>query len=412
MSKETASHPPVPRYEIEVQLQRLQASSHFKHSLRCSSFLNYVVQKTIEGCRDQLKERTIGIEAFNRSPAYDLNADPIVRAVAGEVRKRLTQYYYEPEHQDELRIELHPGSYIPEFRPVAAKVLHSAGAIAPEPAPPIDHSASQDGTAPARFSPPARKRPRLIALLAGFSAAAAIGCATFVTFFYPPPLDRFWQPVLRGSSPGLICVGSLLAMAPSPPSGASAASVGGHPLSSNPVSIADAIAISNLQQQLSRHSRATTIQSAAETTFSDLQRGPVILVSAFNNRWTMSLTDPLRFHFLRPAADVFEIQDRQDPTHGTWAINTLTPLSRIGHDYGIVACFHDPTTDQTMIVAAGIGENGTIAASELLSNEKYFSELTRAERLPRRYQNVEAVIETQVIDGKHGPPRVVATYTW
>jgi hypothetical protein len=413
MSKEAPSHPPVGRDVIELQLQRLQASSHFKHSLRCSSFLDYVVRKTIEGSQDQLKERTIGVEAFNRPPAYDLSSDPIVRTVAGEVRKRLTQYYYEPEHQDELRIELHPGSYIPEFKPVAARALDSGEATAPEPAPApaIDHSASQIGTAPAVASPPALRRRRIVALLASLSAAT-VACASLVVFLYPPPLQRFWQPVLHGSGQALICVGSVLAMVPSQSSSVSAASVGGHPLSSNPLSIADAIAISNLQQLLSRHSRASTIQSAAETEFPDLQRGPVILVSGFNNPWSMRLTDPLRFHFLRPATDIFEIQDRTDPIHGTWAINTLTPLSRISHDYGIVARFHDPTTDQTMIVAAGIGENGTVAASELLSNEKYFLELTREGRLPRRYQNVEAVIETQVIDGKHGPPRVIAVCTW
>jgi hypothetical protein len=39
-----------------------------------------------------------------------------VRVIAGEVRKRLAQYYYEPEHRGELRIELHPGSYVPEFK--------------------------------------------------------------------------------------------------------------------------------------------------------------------------------------------------------------------------------------------------------------------------------------------------------
>ncbi len=411
---EAPSHPAVPRDVIEVQLDRLQASPHFKHSLRCSSFLNYVVRKTIEGTQDQLKERTIGVEAFNRPPAYDLNTDPIVRAVAGEVRKRLTQYYYEPEHQDELRIELHPGSYIPDFKPATARIADSAGAATPKPAPAdaISASASPIGSGPATSSASTRKRRRVLALLAGLGAAAAGACATFVVFLYPPPLDRFWQPVLHGSEPALICVGSVLAMVPSPPSTVSAASVGGHPLSSNPVSISDAIAISNLQQLLSRRSKATTIQSAADTSFPDLQRGPVILVSGFDNPWTMRLTDPLRFHFLRPAVDVFEIQDRTDPTHGTWAINTLTPLSKISQDYGIVARFHDPTSDQTVIVAAGIGENGTIAASELLSNQEHFAELTRTGRLPRRYQNIEAVIETQVIDGKHGPPRVIATYIW
>jgi hypothetical protein len=406
VSEETPPHLPVLR-DIEVQLQRLQASSHFKHSQRCSSFLNYVVRRTVEGRRDELKERTIGTEVFHRPPAYDLNADPVVRVVAGEVRKRLTQYYYEPEHQEELRIELHPGSYIPEFKSVAVKIP-SSGVPA---APPESTLPSVDAVEPADSSPPANHYRRTIVLLS-LCAAMAIVCAGLVAFLYPSPLDQFWQPLLHGSSPELICVGSVVAMSPLPISNVSAASVGGHPLSSNPISIADAIAISNLQQLLSHRSRVSTIQSSADTTFSDLQRAPVILISAFDNPWTMRLTDSFRFHFLRPAPDIFEIQDRTDPAHGTWAINTLTPLSRIGHDYGIVARFHDPTTDQTIVVAAGIGENGTVAASELLSNEKYFLEVPGKAGLPHRYQNMEAVIETQVIDGKHGPPRVLAVCTW
>jgi hypothetical protein len=54
-----------------------------------------VVRKAISGHGYQLKERTIGIEAFSRPPDYDQSVDPVVRITAGEVRKRLTQYYYE-----------------------------------------------------------------------------------------------------------------------------------------------------------------------------------------------------------------------------------------------------------------------------------------------------------------------------
>ncbi len=81
-------------------------------------------------------------------------------------------------------------------------------------------------------------------------------------------------------------------------------------------------------------------------------------------------------------------------------------------DFGIAARFFDPTTEQVVIVAAGIGENGTIAASRLLTDEKYLKELKLGKVLPRPDQNFEAIVETHVIDGKPGPPRVVATYTW
>ncbi len=397
-----------------MQLWRVQSSLHFTHSQRCSKFLNYVVHKTISGSQDQLKERTIGIEAFGRSADYDMSIDPIVRTTAGEVRKRLTQYYYEPEHQEELRIELHPGSYIPEFKFPEGKggFPDSSEAVSPGIQGAGSEAALRIENERASSTSHIPNRSRMAVALGCLFTAAAMACAILLFSFRASPLERFWQPVVQSSSPVLISVGSVSAMSYQPATDVGAASVGDHPLSAHPVAVADAVAISNLQQILSRHSRASRIQSSAETTLSDLQKGPVILVSGFDNPWTMRLTDPLRFHFLRPALDIFEIQDRTDPDHKTWMINTLTPFTVSGRDYGIVAGFHDPTTGQEVVVAAGIGENGTIAASELLSDETFFAQLGKETLLSPRNRNLEAVIETQVINGKPGPPRVVAVYTW
>jgi hypothetical protein len=126
----------------------------------------------------------------------------------------------------------------------------------------------------------------------------------------------------------------------------------------------------------------------------------------------MRLTDPLHFHFLRPTLHEFEIQDSGDPSSKKWAINTLTPFSEMNRDFGLVARFHDPTTDQIILISAGLGENGTIAASQLLTTNKYFKELRQEQLLPKPEQNFEAVIETEIINGRPGPPRIVATYLW
>ena len=77
--------------------------------------LRHVVERTLQGQTSDLKERTLGIDVFGRSPDYDPAADPVVRVSAGEIRKRIAQYYHEPGHETEIRIDLPLGSYLPEF---------------------------------------------------------------------------------------------------------------------------------------------------------------------------------------------------------------------------------------------------------------------------------------------------------
>ena len=100
-----------------LQTERLLSSSHFRTSRRYTALLRYVVQQTLDAHADTLKERTLGVEIFEREPGFDTAGDSIVRVAAAEVRKRITQYYQEEGHEDELRIDLPSGSYVPRFRP-------------------------------------------------------------------------------------------------------------------------------------------------------------------------------------------------------------------------------------------------------------------------------------------------------
>src|SRR6202789_3386094 len=104
---------------VREQLKRLLAHQLFTNSKRYPVLLAYTVEQTLLGNASDLKERTIGIEAFGREPSYDVNLDPVVRTTAAEVRKRLIQYYYSPDHAGELVIELPLGSYVPLFRELA-----------------------------------------------------------------------------------------------------------------------------------------------------------------------------------------------------------------------------------------------------------------------------------------------------
>src|SRR6476469_613616 len=110
---------------VHAQLARLLQSSHFRNSKRSQSLLRFVVQAALAGDQNSLKERCVGAAVFGRDAAYDTAQDPIVRNAAIEVRKRLAQYYLEPEHAAELRIELPSGSYIPSFTAESAASVPS-----------------------------------------------------------------------------------------------------------------------------------------------------------------------------------------------------------------------------------------------------------------------------------------------
>src|SRR5579872_6365453 len=92
--------------EIRDELDRILASPVFRNSKRNCSLLRHVVQRAIEGHPEELKERNIGVDVFGREAAYDTNTDHVVRSVAGEVRRRLAQYYMEAGRESELRIEI------------------------------------------------------------------------------------------------------------------------------------------------------------------------------------------------------------------------------------------------------------------------------------------------------------------
>ena len=92
----------------------------FKGSHRSGQFLKYIIDQSIAGHFDLLKERLVGVELFGRSPSYDTGEDAIVRVTASDVRRRLLQHYGANGRTSEFRLSLPLGSYIPEITRYAA----------------------------------------------------------------------------------------------------------------------------------------------------------------------------------------------------------------------------------------------------------------------------------------------------
>jgi TolB-like protein/ketosteroid isomerase-like protein len=103
------------RDEVRHQLDRILASEVFKNSDRLSRFLRYVVERTLAGEGDRLKEYVVGTEVFERGEQYDPRVDSIVRVEAGRLRTKLEEYYSGPRSHDPVVIRIPRGGYTPAF---------------------------------------------------------------------------------------------------------------------------------------------------------------------------------------------------------------------------------------------------------------------------------------------------------
>jgi len=107
----------VPAAVVRGQLARVVKSPGFVGSARLCRFLTHIVNRTIDGDIDSLKEFSIAMEVFDRTSQYDPNIDAIVRVEARRLRGKLKAYYEDGQGTvDPVLIGLRPGSYVPVFR--------------------------------------------------------------------------------------------------------------------------------------------------------------------------------------------------------------------------------------------------------------------------------------------------------
>src|SRR5262249_31918902 len=318
------------REAVRDQLDRILASPVFRNSKRNSSLLKHVVERVLDGRPEDLKERNIGVDVFGRAADYDTNSDHVVRSVAGEVRRRLAQYYMDLGRDAEARIELQPGSYVPQFRPKTDA-----------PPPPV--------------APTARSVPwRSAALIAGVVLLATLAAALGL----PDParaLHRFWGPFLASRDTALLCVGGggQPGAIPDPGQALSVGEFDRQP--SRRMHTSDALALAGLAAMLQSNGKPYRVGNrAGAPPCRGIQTGPFVLIGGMNNEWTLRLTRDLRFGFERQQNGA-RVVDRQNPAKTGWSVDFTTSLTQFTRDYAIVSRVRDAQTEQTAVIVAGIG---------------------------------------------------------
>jgi hypothetical protein len=161
---------------------------------------------------------------------------------------------------------------------------------------------------------------------------------------------------------------------------------------------------------LTGHTHSFRTQGAADTTLEQLRQGSFVLIGGFNKLWTKRLSQELRFRLVTLNDHENVIQDSQHPST-VWTLDATWSALANSRDYGLVSCFFDPEPEQHVILAAGIGKSGTEAAADFLTNERGLDAWFKTVH-PRSGANLEVVVSTDVIEGEHGPPHVIAYSIW
>ena len=432
--------------EVREQLARMLASPLFRQSRRFAPLLQFIVEETLEGRGELLKERLLGIHILNREPSYDTAADPIVRVTVAEIRKRIAQYYHLEAHEDELRIELPAGHYVAQFRPgkrfrtsesldsaanaqpqsgAAVEVSTAEAEIIHTPSPGPEPSSEIAAAAQIRQS---RLWQRVVGTAALIVIAACAGAvATLILRSHNARKDAFWSAWFPPGKPILLCLptdvgrhqGALTQAAYL--SGSDQSKVRSslpsakvtfleHETRGENVVFSDAVAGMRIVDLLARHTEDFHVRLNNSVTLDDLRQSPAVLIGGLDNQWSLQDLIPLRYRFAGSDEEGYWISDAQNPNNRQWFLNLKQDYASVTRDYALIAFVHSAAAGQPQLVVAGIGMSGTMAAGEFVSDPSQLEQLRKKLGSASSGHDFEVVLGTDVVHGISGMPVVLATW--
>jgi hypothetical protein len=412
---------PLLHAEVRETLRLILESPPFRTSKQCQDLLRYVVLHSLDGEDAALRERIIGIEVFGRKPSYDTNEDPVVRVRAADVRKRMAQYYQSLEpNTPALHIDLLPGSYRAHFRydPPSPEASAALAVQSPEPLTP-DQAPSAPSTRNSRWL-----LSGIILLVAGVVVAGRS-----ITNPWSSPIERFWEPIAVAKQPALVYLGTNAVyifnddylsryraahgMSDTGPEffvdlppGSSVTAEDLIAVKDTFTSTSDSAAAVQVTSLLGSWRRPFVLRAGRDVSFGDLRNRPSVMIGAFNNAWTLELTNDLPYRFRNGVS----IENRDHPER-SWSVPRNDHDSTTV-DYALITRVLTSKAGGPLITVAGVGQAGTQAAAEFLTNpEKMRSLLQNA---PRGWEskNMQAVLQVKVVGYLPASVDVVATNYW
>ena len=125
---------------------------------------------------------------------------------------------------------------------------------------------------------------------------------------------------------------------------------------------ADTVTIARVVGDLEAKWKKVLIRRESASTFSDLREGPVVLIGAFNNEWSLRLTHQLRYSLaLDSEKHLIYIKDVKNPSSRSWSWRTdqstnhhVGPGSPVFKDYALISRIRNSETGHVVVVIGGL----------------------------------------------------------
>ena len=430
--------PPTARPQGREFLDDILRSTPFRTSRQCQDLFRYIVEHSLAGPDDSLRERMIGIEVFGRAPDYDTAQDPVVRVRAADVRKRLAQYYQTQKNLNgQWKIEIPTGSYKAQFHRPEGAVSQVATAMDVT-RPSGEAIASQR---PERLIGNTRFREKNVFWATGAAIIlfAALFAGLRLTQHTTSPignaLDVFWGPVLENPRPVFVCTGSNSVYVLSSRAIKKYKTAHSHgqdattnletvvpleelrnlsgddfiPVKDRFLTTGDASATAQISSLLASRHHPYDLRFGTDLSFGDLRNSSAVLIGAFNNSWTLNMTDNLRFVYESGDSPEMHVQDRFDTSRSWWP---KFLGEKDSDDYAIVSRILDSKTGSVLITIAGLRQSGTRAAGDFTTSPELIAEFIKQAPKDWSRKNLQIVLHTNVVNDIPASPTVVAAYYW
>jgi hypothetical protein len=362
-------------------VQRVLESPQFRRTPKLQRFLELICDYYFQNRAHEINEFLIATEAFGKGPGFDPSQDSLVRVQAREVRRRLREHYQSDGKGSRLMLDIPLGHYVPGFTVVESPRSQ-------KPSRPFKTSGYMLGATAlvcilALFLTDRERRQLL-----GASALAAARSTPAQT----PLLSHFWNRFLESEVPTLLVLSNpdVGECKPGPPAADAS------PCPDEYTGMGEAVALHLVTNLFKSAKQTLIVKQSRMVNADDIKRYNLILLGGKSvNAWTRRLGDGLS---LQPETDLGQ----------RYATVFDQKTSELIRDRALIALRKDTTTGHWLLFLYGKHSQGTQAAAEASSNERFLSQLKWPPEAAPFPDSFRILVGVNVNDGIPQDPRPAA----